>query len=349
EARRYGAHSAMPLPTAKKLCPHAIFLPVNGAKYVHVSRRLMKILQRYSPQLEPVSVDEAFLNISGLARIYKSEKELGRKIKRDILDELQLTCTIGIASSKILAKLASGLNKPDGLNIIEDEEMERIVYPLPVRKLWGIGEATEKALARLGIKTIGNLACFPELKLKKVFGKNGPLMARAAAGKLDSPVHGLEELPAEKSVGHEHTFRNDTDDVEQIRAQLLLLVQRVGRRMRKRNVRGKTVTLKLRYENFETHTHRTSLNSYTNNEGQIFSLTEQLWRQIYNLKRKIRLIGVSVSHLVEREPAGLELPFRDEQLRIKADDLLLPTVDKIKDTYGENAIWRASGLLLKRE
>ncbi len=321
-------------------------MPINGRKYAHVSKQIMKILGQFSPKVQPVSVDEAFINIAGLGRIYRSEFELGKKIKAKILDETGLTCTIGIAPTKILAKLASGMNKPDGLTIIGPDKIEEMVYPLPVQKLWGIGEATVKILKKLPVITIGDLAKFPEDKLKKLFGKNGPLMAQAAAGKLDSPVLSLNELPMEKSVGHEHTFWNDTDDTEQIRAQLLLLLQRVGRRMRKKNLRGRTLTLKLRYDNFQTLTHRTSFNCYTNNEGELFTVAGELLKHIYEKGRKIRLIGVSVSNLIDKKNSRLELPFMEERKRIKSDQKLLPAVDKIKDSFGENAIWRATSFIL---
>ena len=346
EARKFGVHSAMPIPLAQKLCPHGIFLPVNGKKYAHVSKQIMKILQRFSPIVQPVSVDEAFITIAGLDRIYQSAFELGKKIKAKIVKETGLTCSIGIAPTKILAKLASGMNKPDGLTIIEPDKIEEMVYPLPVQKLWGIGDATAKILEKLPVITIGDLARFPEDKLKKMFGKNGPAMAQAAAGKLDSPVLSLNELPMEKSVGHEHTFWTDTDDLEQIRAQLLLLLQRVGRRMRKKKLRGRTITLKLRYDNFQTLTHRTSFNCYSNNEVELFRAAEELLRHIYEKGRKIRLIGVSMSNLIEKNISRLELPFPDELQRIKSDQKLLPAVDKIKDSFGENAIWRASSFIL---
>jgi DNA polymerase IV len=344
EARKFGVHSAMPIQQVQKICPHAVYMPINGRKYSHVSKQIMLILQKFSPKIEPISIDEAFINIMGLDRIYKSEKALGHEIKKAIYAEQQLTCTIGIAPTKILAKLASGLNKPDGLNIIEENKIDQKVYPLPVRELWGIGEATEKSFKKLGIKTIGDLANYSEVKMKKIFGKNGPMMVRAAAGKLDSPVHCLEEIPLEKSVGHEHTFWSDTNDYEHIRAQFLLLVQRVGRRMRKKDLRGRTITIKLRYENFETHTHRKSLTCYTNNENEIFTVAEELFQQIYENGRNVRLVGVSLSNFIQKDIPRLGLPFKDEMRRIKTDQNLTPAVDKIKDEFGENSVWRASSL-----
>ncbi len=341
EARRYGVKSAMPLHMAQKLCSTAIFIPPNGRKYVHVSRQVMSILQQFSPKVEPVSVDEAFMDVTGLARLYGNEIELARKIKAAIRQQLQLTASIGIAPTKILAKLASGLQKPDGLAIIKQDEIEKKVFILPVENLWGIGKATTKTLAQMGIITIGDLAKYSEIKLKKVFGKNGPLMVQAAAGKLDLPVLSLTEIPLEKSVGHEHTFWNDTADLEEIRAQMLLLVQRVGRRLRRKKLQGRTITCKLRYDNFQTLTHRTSFNRHTNNEAEIFAVAKELFHQAYEDGRKIRLIGISVSNLVPEQNDVIGLPFIAEQMRIKSDEQLYPAIDKIKDTYGEHAIWRA--------
>ncbi len=348
EARKYGIHSAMPMAKARKLCPHAVFFPLNGEKYVHVSRQLMALLREFSPKVEPISVDEAFMDVSGMQRLFRSEAELGRSLKEEVRKRLGLTCSIGIAPTKVFAKMASNMGKPDGLTIISAEEIEEKIHPLPVEQLWGIGKRTAEVLHRMGIRTIGQLASRPEAELKKVFGKNGPMMVKVAKGEVDSPVHSLDELPEEKSVGHEHTFWMDTGDVEQIQAELLLLAQKVGRRLRKNRFQGRTVTLKLRYDNFETHTHRTSLNFYTSNDMTIYTCAVQLFRRSYQKGRLVRLIGISLSNLVKGQPEALQLPFAEEKIWLRSDERLFPVIDQIKDEFGEHSIWRASTLRLFR-
>jgi nucleotidyltransferase/DNA polymerase involved in DNA repair len=349
EARKYGVRSAMPMAQAKRLCPHAVFVPLNGEKYAFVSRQLMNLLREFSPKVQPISVDEAFMDISGMERLFPTEEALGRAIKKVVWDKLRLTCSIGIAPTKVFAKMASGMQKPDGLTVIRQEEVETRIYSLPVEDLWGIGEKTAAVLRKLGIKTIGQLARESEARLKKVFGKNGELMVRVARGQVDSPVLALEELPPEKSVGHEHTFWDDTNDLEEIRAELLLLSQKVGRRLRKNGFRGRTVTVKLRYDNFQTTTHRTTLTFYTNNDMTLFKTAFHLFLKRYESGRKIRLIGISVSNLVNGTAPAALLPFEEELLWQVSDEKLFPVLDRIKDRFGEHAIWRTTNLILFRD
>ncbi len=346
EARKYGVHSGMSMAKALKLCPHAQVLSVSVKKILHVSRQLPNILDQFSPRVQPISVDEAFVDIAGMDLVFRNEEELGRGIKSEIKKQLKLTASIGIAPTKILAKLASGLQKPDGLTIIRNDEIEKKIYSLPVEKLWGIGEKTVAVMKKLGIFTIGDLANSSEVRLKQVFGIMGPQMVKVASARLDSPVMRLDELPMEKSMGHEHTFWTDTADTEEILSRLLLLVQKVGRRLRKKNLSGRTITLKIRYDNFQTNTHQSSQSIYLQNEMAIYSVATRLFQKNYGAGRKIRLIGVSVSNFIEGQGTGLELPFQDELIRSKSDSSLLPAVDQIKDEFGENSIWRASVLKL---
>lgn len=346
EARKYGIRSAMSMAEANRLCPHAVVMSVNPRKYLHVSKQLLSILNKFSPKVEPISIDEAFMAMDGLNRIYRSEEEFGTQIKKEIKKQLGITATIGIAPTKIMAKLASNLEKPDGLTIIKKEDIVDVVYPLPVEKLWGVGDKTVIALNKLNIYTIGDLAKSSDLLLKKVFGIIGPQMVGIAAGKIDSPVLRMDELPLEKSVGHEYTFWSDTKDIEEIQAQILSLVQKVGRRLRKKNLSGRTITLKIRYDNFQTNTHRKSLSIYLQNEMAIYTVAGRLFEINYQQGRMIRLVGVSVSNLIQGAHDVMGLPFQDNLIRSKSDKKLLPAVDKIKDAYGEGSIWRASILKL---
>ena len=347
EARAYGVHSAMPIREAQRKCPYGIFIEGNGAKYVSASRQLVKILLRFTPRVEPVSIDEAFLDISGANRLYGTEENLAGLIKATIHRELGLTATIGIAPNKIMAKIASDLKKPDGLTIVRDNEIESKIYPLPVSAMWGVGKRTIPVLRKLGITTIGDLARTSEETLKKWFGKNGVVLVQMAKGEVDSAVLRPSDIPDEKSIGHEHTFSRDIDDFEELTGELRLLAQLVGRRMRKHGFVGKRVTLKYRYENFETHTHQMTLLLSTNLDDIIYLSVRKLLQEKLQKGRKIRLLGISVS-LLSRQDEDLFLPLSFlEEKQIEKRKKLFSTLDQLKDHYGEMIITNASVLKLE--
>jgi len=347
EARAYGVHSAMPIQEALRKCPNGVFLRVNSAKYVSASRQLIQILLRFSPQVEPVSVDEAFVDITGSVRFYGTEENLAQLLKAAIRRELGVSATIGIAPNKIMAKMASDLNKPDGLTLIRPEEIETKIHPLPVSAMWGVGKRTQAVLEKLGILTIGQLASASEKTLKKIFGKNGPALVHLARGEADTPVLFPSEFPDEKSIGHEHTFAQDTDDFDELSAELLLLAQMVGRRMRKHGFVGKRVTLKYRYENFETHTHQMTLLTPTDRDGAIFLSVRKLLEEKFQKNRKIRLLGISVSQLSRTNGTlFLSLSLFEEKQKEKRQRLF-STLDRLKDHYGEMVVTHASVLKLK--
>ncbi len=346
EARKYGVHSAMPLQEAHRRCPHGIFVQGNAPKYVSASRQLMEILLHFTPRVEPVSIDEAFLDISGTERLFGSEENLARALKQHIRLKLGVTATIGIAPNKIMAKIASELDKPDGLTVVGENEIESKVYPLPVSAMWGVGKRTVAVLNTLGIRTIGDLAGASEITLKKWFGKNGLLLVRMARGEIDSPVRPPSELPDEKSVGHEHTFARDTNDLDRIENELLLLAQLVGRRLRRKNWQGRRITLKYRYENFETHTHQRTLIQPTNLEDVIYEAAKSLFAEKFRPNRHIRLLGISVSQLVRAANGGTAAPELFVEPKFQKRERLVPVLDRLKDTYGEGILWRASSLNL---
>ncbi len=346
EARVYGVHSAMPIREARRKCPHGIFIEVNRHKYVSTSRQLIQILLRFTPRVEPVSIDEAFLDITGTRRLYGSEENLARALKQVIRVELGLTATIGVAPNKIMAKIASELDKPDGLTIVRPNDIETKIYPLPVSAMWGVGRRTTEVLEKLGIHTIGALARTDASLLKKWFGKNGEILVRMARGEADSPVRPPSELPPEKSIGHEHTFERDTNDRRYIENELLLLSQLVGRRMRRQGVSGRRITLKYRYANFETHTHQLTLSHSTHLDDVIFESAKKLFFEKFDPKRKIRLLGIFVFQLEEKS-AGIcpTLPLLFEPA-LQKKEKLFPVLDRLMDIYGEGIVWRASSLNL---
>ncbi len=339
EARKYGIHSAMPIAEAARRCPHGVFMRPNGRKYVHASLQLMRILEKYSPVIEPVSIDEAYMDVTGAGEKFGGEEKLAKMIKRDISNKLNITGTIGIASTRIFAKLASDLEKPDGLTIIEDKEIPEKVYPLPVGKLWGIGEKSSEVLKQMSILTIGELAECPEDILKGRFGINGPGLAKAARGEGSGDVLTIEEREDEKSVGHERTFKMDMENENYLTEIILGLAQKTGRRLRRGGFGGRTLTLKIRYTDFETHTHRETFKRLLTNDLEIYESAKYLLLKAKNNNKTVRLLGISVSGLVKVKNS---LNQWEEQLNFfseKKDNTgLYSTVDKLKDKWGENVI-----------
>ena len=334
-AREYGIRAGMPLLTAKRLCPHAIFLVGGyGGKYEYVSSRVMRILQQFSPTVQPYSIDEAFLDITGCQRLLGSPLQLAKKLKDRIREQLGLPCSVGIAPNKLLAKLASSLKKPDGLTLIPKNSIKEILNPLHVTKLCGIGERTARLLSQLGIHTLGELASYPEEVLKRKLGKGGEWLHRAANGIDGTPV--ISRNMEEKSLGHERTLPENIIDPERIRSVLLSLSTLVARRLRARELVARTITLKVRYSDFLTFTRSQTIASPTDSEHIISDVADKLAFNIDGGPRRVRLLGVSVSHLIEDERVGQTcLPlveYRDKRKEAYS------VMDRIRDRFGETAI-----------
>src|SRR5439155_7141135 len=243
EARKFGVHSAMPAVTARRLCPQGIFLPPRMEHYAQISRQIREIFQSFTPLIEPLSLDEAFLDVRGCEGLFGSAPEIARKIKERVRAETELTASVGVAANKFLAKLASDLKKPDGLVVIEPTQVEAILAPLPVGRIWGVGAKGEKRLHALGIRTIGQLAALPEQVLVDHFGDNGRHLWRLARGIDDRQVVPDEEA---KSISTETTFARDIGDRDVLRSWLLDLVEHLGRRLRRVGVHARTIELKVR-------------------------------------------------------------------------------------------------------
>jgi len=291
EARRFGIHSGMPLRTAYKLCPEAVFLPVDYKSYSAVSERIKAILREFSTTIEDVGIDEAFLDISKDGR---PPEEIAEGIKKRIMDATGLTCSIGIAPNKLLAKIASDMQKPDGLTIITERDMEDRVWPLPVRKLWGIGPKTEAYLNGIGIKTIGDLASLPLGRLAEIFGKSyGKYLYEASRGIDNSPLITHWEP---KSTGRETTFQRDVGDWQTLARMLSELTGDVVDDLRQRNYRGRTVTVKVRFSDFRTYTRAKTLKNPTDSFDALRRAAFDCFRR-FELRKKVRLIGVRVSGL----------------------------------------------------
>lgn len=291
EARKFGIHSAMPLKTAHKLCPHAVFLPVDYEEYARVSRRIKGILREFSPIMEDVGIDEAFLDLSQRDR---PAEEIAREIKTKIKQETGLTCSIGIAPNKLLAKIASDMQKPDGLTIITEGDREDRIWPLAVRKLWGVGPKTEAYLKEMGIGTIGELASLSRERLIEEFGEShGRYLYEASRGIDESPLVTHWEP---KSTSRETTFERDVGNWQIIAKALAGLTRDVANDMKQSGYKGRTVTVKVRFSDFETHTRAKTLEASTNAVNEIRTAVFDCLKR-FEMKKKVRLIGVKMGGL----------------------------------------------------
>ncbi|HET7843070.1 MAG TPA: DNA polymerase IV [Xanthomonadales bacterium] len=339
EARRYGVRSAMPGVTAKRLCPDGIFVAPRMARYAELSRRVFDVLARITPEIESLSLDEAFLDVGASLRLFGSLAAIGTRIKADVLAETGLRCSVGMAHNKLLAKLATELGKPDGLYHLVPARVTETLDPLPVGRLWTVGRVAEERLAVHGIRTIGALRRASPTLLEREFGSHGATMRRLAAGEDDRPV---EPERAEQSIGAENTFLDDLVTLDDARAWLMRLTERVGERTRRHGLAGRTVTLKLRVPPFETMTRQAQLATPSAQTGDIYALGDRIlsrwWRE--RDRPALRLLGVSLSGFAAEAPQAdlFAAPGRG------IDDSL---VDRINEKFGGGAIRRATGL--KRE
>ena len=294
EAREFGVKSAMPIVTARRLCPHAVYLSNDFDAYLDYSERIREVFTSFTPLVEPLSLDEAFLDVSGSVKLFGPPEEIGRQIKRAVTG-LGLTCTVGIAPNKFLAKLASTRAKPDGLLFISPEEVTGWLHPLPVTALWGVGEQTGEALRRLGLKTVGDVARLSRRTLERAIGDAaGAHLHALANGRDDREVTPHE---AAKSVGSENTYERDLDDTQHLLREILRLADRTAGRLRSKRLCGRTVTLKVRFSNFRTITRSKTLEEAVDTGAEIYATAKALYEKLDPERPRIRLLGVSMSGL----------------------------------------------------
>jgi DNA polymerase-4 len=334
EARKFGIHSAMPTLTAHQLCPAAIFLPVRMARYHEVSARIMAIFNRFTPLVEPISLDEAFLDVSGSARLFGSGVEIAALIRSTIRAETGLTASAGVATSKLLAKIASDLQKPDGLTVVEPGREREFLAALPIGKLWGAGATTIKALRLLSVRTIGDLAALPLEILTRKFGKHGIQMHYAARGLDDRPV---EPTRAAKSIGHEDTFSEDLTDLKIIKRELLALAIRVGERLRRHGVEGQTVSVKVKFHDFATNSRSATLAASTSDGMDIYRHALELLGKTEAGRKPLRLLGISVSNLDTEVMTRQPSLFGADPARKKQKELTR-AVDDLNRKFGGTAV-----------
>ncbi len=332
EARRYGIHSAMPSAEARRRCPDTVFISPNHNKYRSLSTQIMALLEEYTPQVEQLSVDEAFLDVTGSLRLHGSACHIGEQIRRRIADTFHLTASVGIGPNKFIAKLASEQAKPDGLLEVPPEDVLEFLAHLPVEALWGVGESTTRKLHRLGFNTIGQIQNCPVRELAAQLGTHGRTIAKLARGQDDSPVRTDRQR---KSVSHEQTFPEDTADAQFLRTRLLELSGQVGHRLRTHQLKGKTVTLKLRFSDFRTLTRSTTLPQPTNSDQQIYKSACALLETVKLAQHKVRLLGVAVNNL----DRGGQLPLlaQPDSSGAAVDS----AIDEIRQLFGRDSVRRA--------
>jgi DNA polymerase IV len=342
QARRYGVHSAMPLRTAAKLCPHAIFLNGHSERYREWSEKVYRVLVSFSPLVEMASIDEAYLDMTGTGRLHGPPLHAAHQLHAHMKSATELNCSIGIGTSRLIAKVSSAKAKPHGILWVIPGQEAKFLAPLDVRDLPGVGKVTEQSLTALGIRRVGDLAGFEDRFLEQRFGKWGLALAGKARGEdaggwFDTAVG--QDTDA-KSISHEHTYNEDTTDLERIESTLMRLSEMVGRRLREGGLRARTVQLKLRYEDFSTITRAHSLPEATQLDTEIFAQIRTLFHRNWRQGAAVRLLGVQASHFDTPTGQGDLI----EGQRRQRWEQALSAADRLRDKFGEASVHLATGL-----
>ena len=340
EARRCGIHSAMPSRTAKRLCPEAIFLPGNFERYEEFSEKVRGVLEGFTPIVQMVSIDEAYLDLTGTERLHGPAWVTAQKIQRTVWEETELPCSIGIAASYVVAKVASDLAKPRGLLWIPPGAEAAFLAPLPVRRIPGIGPVTEKALGKLGLERVGQLAAKSEEQLISSFGEWGKALSRKARGQ-DAELWFVDE--EQKSISHERTFPEDLADANALEATLSHLAQLVGQRLREAALHARTATLKLRTADFRTLTRALTLEEPTDLDSVLYETARALFHRAWDRKKKVRLLGIAAGLLAAAAPQATLFDAEEKARQEK----LARAADQVRHRHGATALRSAKSLLRK--
>ena len=341
EARKFGVHSAQPIAKAKRLCPHGIFLPVRMSRYQEVSKQAFEIFHRFTPLVEPLSIDEAFLDVTGSMRLFGAPENIAKQIKQIILRETGLTISAGVAPSKFVAKIASDMDKPDGLTVVRLDAVRDFLDPLPIKKMWGVGKVTQKLLSRLNIHTFKDLRQTPVKVLEHKFGKQGAKIHLLAMGSDEREVISEHDV---KSIGHEETFLQDIVSLKGAQKELLALCNKVARRMRRKGLKGKTITLKVKYFDFVQITRSATLPKPTDDGSEIYSVACHLLNKTEVTKKPIRLLGVSMSQL-GLLGSGTQLSLFDQDPSTQKRRKMNLILDSVHEKFGDKSV--VPGTLLK--
>lgn len=336
EARKYGVHAGMSIWEARQKCPQGIFIPSRISKYLEASKIFFQICSTYTPLIESLSIDELFLDVSGCESLFGSIEVIGRKIKERVYGELGLKVSVGIAENKFLAKIATNLGKPDGFYIIYFKDIQKILYPLPISALWGIGKKTEELLKKSGIYQVEQLAQMPDSILDNLLGKNGKKIKLLAQGIDESPVTPPSEV---KSISRETTFPTNITEKAILIKELLKISQLVGYTARKEGYKGRTITLKIRFHNFTTFNKSKTLENSTHLDDIIFKTIVELLNKVKLKKGGVRLLGIRLSNLSPEDKRNQLKFVRDKEDKLEQ---LSQSLDKIREKFGSKAITRAS-------
>ena len=353
-ARTYGVHSALPTAIASRRCPDLILLKPRMSCYVDYSRKIKAIFSRYTPLIEPLSLDEAFLDVSNSEKLFGDAETIAHKIKHDIFSELGLTVSIGIAPTKFVAKIASDIEKPAGFVVVMNGEVQDFLDPLPVSRIWGVGKAFEERLHQKGIKTIRQIRTLPKQQLQEWFGKHGIHVHQLACGIDDRKVVTDREA---KSISHETTFESNLKTREELLPQLLHLTEMVTARLRHSELKGRTVSIKVRYADFKTISRAFTLSTETNSTDEIWQVIKyRLFEKIKHIDHGIRLLGVEVSHFGDQQnEAGQQIDLfadpgtENDNAIIKKDNQIDRITDTINKKFGRDALIRGTTITRSRD
>ena len=329
EARKYGIHSAMPAMKARELCPHGLFVPPRFDAYKEASDMIHQIMLHYADAYEPISLDEAFLDISGMGSQYPTLGAIGRAIKKEIYNKVHLTASVGIAPNKFLAKMASDMNKPDGLFIVPYGKEKDILAPLPVRRLWGVGKVTERKLIAAGYRTIAQIQNASPLVLQHILGNQGPILHNLSLGLDNRPIQADRQI---KSIGDESTYETDLSDISKIEREIAIHSDIVAQLLRKHHLQARTISSKIRFASFRTLTRSRSIEEGTNLQEDIDNIARDLLSHLF-FSEGIRLIGVTASNLTP-EISIPSLFSKEKEKRTKA----AKTMDDIQKKFGKKAL-----------
>jgi len=335
EARTFGIHSAMPISQAYRRCPHGIYVRGRHKRYSQLSQAMTDILMQFTPVVQKISIDEAFLDVTASLRLFGGAVELTRCLREKIKNELHLTASVGVAPNKFLAKIASDLRKPDGLVVVERGAEREFLQDLPISALWGVGKKTEEILSRMGLTQIGDLANLAEIELTRRFGKYGSRLWRLSRGIDDRPV---ETGGIRKSISQEITFDEDVGDTERVEKTLFRLADSLSRAMRQQKLKGRTVIFKIRFEDFSTFTRSRTFTEFIDSTQLIRGVAISMYRRFHRQGKRVRLVGIGISQLSTVSGEQLGLFDQEEQMNVKLTKLL----DSLKAKFGDQAVQRAS-------
>ena len=331
EARKFGIRAAMPVGRAKRMAPHAIFIAPEHHRYSEISARVMAIFHSYTPLVEPISLDEAFLDVTGSQKLFGTGREIATKIRAQVEKEEGITCSVGISQSKFIAKLASQHCKPNGMLEIHPDRVLEFLHPLPVRAIWGVGPKTAESLERLGLHTVSDIAHTPRSTLIRALGDaTGESLYELAWGRDYRDV--IPDEP-EKSIGNEETFSEDLDNPEEILREFLRMTEKATARLRERSLFAKTISIKIKFADFSSLTRSKTLPIGIDNTHDTYEVVKNLYRALNNEGARIRLVGVSLSQLQEAAPVQLELGARERSWR-DADS----AIDRAKARFGRGSV-----------